>query len=190
MSKRGSTRPRGRLSSRCERCAQWPPLPSSFDRMDTLARLLASRPDTAKCLAASRCPAARTSSAAKDETSSLSARQMGWRREGLSRGVSLAVAHMCNLVSIGAPVPSGGRRLRRSGLPQPGPGSAPRARHGAGWVSKTHHCGDLSHPMYGMSHYGGGALRNESDSPVQSRATETGRIMTNAHVGLTFPLWD
>jgi hypothetical protein len=54
-----------------------------FDRIDTPARLLASRPDTAKCLAASGCSAAHASSAAKDETSSLSAHRMGWGQESL-----------------------------------------------------------------------------------------------------------
>jgi hypothetical protein len=54
-----------------------------LDRMDTPARLLASQLDPAKGLADSRCAAAHTSSAANDQTSSPSARQLGWRQESL-----------------------------------------------------------------------------------------------------------
>jgi hypothetical protein len=47
-----------------------------FDWIDTPARLLASRPNTAKGLAGGSCSAAHASWAAKDETSSL--RRVGW----------------------------------------------------------------------------------------------------------------
>ena len=70
---------------------QGPPPPSSFDRMDTPVRLLATQPDTAKRSADSGCWAAPASSAAKDETSSLSASRMGWVDEPTLRpsGASL-----------------------------------------------------------------------------------------------------